>query len=46
MRGERPFIFTCVRKGKGVEDVAAFVVREGLLETLIPFPRPAKRGEG
>ena len=32
-RGARPFVFTSVRKGEGVEDVAAFVVREGLLET-------------
>ena len=32
MRGERPFVFTCVRKGEGVEAVAAFVVREGLLD--------------
>ena len=32
-RGERPFVFTCIRKGEGVEDVAAFVVREGLLDT-------------
>jgi len=31
-RGQRPFVFTCVRKGEGVEDVAAFVVREGLLD--------------
>src|SRR4029079_8434901 len=32
-RGARPFVFTSIRKGEGVEDVAAFVVREGLLET-------------
>ena len=32
MRGERPFVFTCVRQGEGVEAVAAFVVREGLLD--------------
>ena len=31
MRGERPFVFTCVRSGDGVEAVAAFVVRQGLL---------------
>ena len=33
MRGEGPFVFTCVRSGEGVEAVAEFVVREGLLET-------------
>src|SRR5919198_4692053 len=27
MRGPRPFVFTCVRNGEGVEDVAAFVIR-------------------
>ena len=35
MRGERPFVFTCIRSGEGVDDVAAFVVREGLLDALI-----------
>jgi urease accessory protein len=33
MRGQRPFVFTCVRRGEGVDAVADFVVREGLLET-------------
>ena len=32
MRGQRPFVFTSIRKGEGVEAVAAFVVREGLLD--------------
>jgi len=32
MRGERPFVFTCVRAGDGVKAVADFVIREGLLE--------------
>ncbi len=31
MRGERPFVFTCVRGGQGVEAVAEFVIREGML---------------
>jgi urease accessory protein len=31
-RGERPFVFTSVRGGAGVEAVAQFVIREGLLE--------------
>jgi urease accessory protein len=33
MRGQRPFVFTCVRRGEGVDAVADFVVQEGLLET-------------
>jgi len=32
MRGERPFVFTCVRAGAGVEAVADFVIRQGMLE--------------
>ncbi len=32
MRGERPFVFTCLKTGQGLEQVADFVVREGLLE--------------
>ena len=32
MRGQRPFVFTCIRNNEGVEAVAAFVVREGLLD--------------
>jgi urease accessory protein len=31
MRGERPFVFTCVRAGDGVRAVADFVIREGML---------------
>jgi urease accessory protein len=33
MRGTRPFVFTNLKSGAGVEDVCAFIVREGLLET-------------
>jgi urease accessory protein len=32
MRGERPFVFSNLRIGTGVEDVAAFIVREGMLD--------------
>jgi urease accessory protein len=32
MRGERPFVFTCIRKGEGVDAVAEFVIREGVLD--------------
>ncbi|MEM1299101.1 MAG: urease accessory protein UreG [Pseudomonadota bacterium] len=33
MRRERPFVFTELRHGKGVADIAAFVVRQGGLNT-------------
>ena len=29
MRGERPFVFTNIRAGQGVPDVAAFIERSG-----------------
>jgi urease accessory protein len=32
MRGDRPFVFTCVRAGDGVSAVVDFVIREGMLE--------------
>ena len=32
MRGERPFVFTSIRGGEGVEAVADFVVRQGMLD--------------
>jgi urease accessory protein len=32
MRGERPFVFTSLRRGEGLEEVAKFVIREGMLE--------------
>jgi urease accessory protein len=31
MRGDRPFVFTSVRGGEGVEAVASFVIHEGML---------------
>jgi urease accessory protein len=31
MRGDRPFVFTSIRRGEGVEAVVAFIVREGML---------------
>src|SRR5579863_10005997 len=31
MRGNRPFLFTNLRAGVGVADIAAFVIREGML---------------
>lgn len=32
MRGERPFVFTDLKTGKGVDDIVAFIIREGMLE--------------
>jgi urease accessory protein len=31
MRGERPFVFTNMKAAEGVEPVASFIIREGLL---------------
>lgn len=31
MRGERPFVFTNLKKGQGLRDVIDFIVREGML---------------
>jgi urease accessory protein len=32
MRGERPFVFTSIRRGEGVEAVVAFIIRQGMLD--------------
>jgi urease accessory protein len=32
MRGEKPFVFTNLKKGEGLTNVADFVIREGMLE--------------
>ena len=29
MRGQKPFIFTELRKGQGVEEIASFIERRG-----------------
>ncbi len=31
MRGERPFVFSNLKAGEGLEDIIAFIVREGML---------------
>ena len=31
MRGERPFVFTCLKTGAGLDAVVEFIVREGAL---------------
>ena len=36
MRGERPFLFTNLRSGDGVDQVGAFIRKQGLLDTVRP----------
>jgi len=31
MRGERPFVFACLKRAEGLEAIADFIIREGLL---------------
>ena len=31
MRGERPFVFTNLLRGSGLDTIEAFIIREGLL---------------
>jgi urease accessory protein len=31
MRGERPFVFTSIRQGEGLQAVVSFIIREGML---------------
>jgi urease accessory protein len=38
MRGERPFVFTDLKNGKGLEDVVAFIRRAGMLDVAAPAP--------
>jgi len=33
MRGERPYVFTNLRAGQGVDDIAGFILREGMLSS-------------
>jgi urease accessory protein len=32
MRGARPFLFSNLKENKGVDDIAAFIVRQGGLK--------------
>ena len=32
MRGERPFVFTNLKTGQGLDEVIAFIEREGMLQ--------------
>jgi urease accessory protein len=40
MRGERPFVFTNLKEGQGLDRILDFVVREGMLSTVSPNPEP------
>jgi urease accessory protein len=31
MRGERPFVFSCLKQGEGLEEIVRFIERQGLL---------------
>lgn len=42
MRGERPFVFTNLRDGVGVEEIVAFILERGML----PERRPASQRAG
>jgi urease accessory protein len=33
MRGDRPFVFTCLKTGAGLDEVIKFIVNEGMLPT-------------
>jgi urease accessory protein len=37
MRGTRPFVFTSLRQGAGVDDIVAFIRHQGLLDALPSF---------
>jgi urease accessory protein len=45
MRGERPFVFSNLKVGKGVQEIASFIVREGLFDAkrATPFQPPSPR---
>jgi urease accessory protein len=36
MRGERPFVFTNMRAGEGIDKIARFIEQKGGLESLSP----------
>lgn len=35
MRGERPYVFTDMHSGKGVDEVVAFIIKQGMLDTAV-----------
>ena len=40
-RGDRPFVFSNLKTGQGVDEIIAFIVREGLLEERAALPGQA-----
>ncbi|HEX2656737.1 MAG TPA: GTP-binding protein, partial [Polyangia bacterium] len=38
MRGEKPFVFTSIRKGEGLQAVLDFVIHRGMLDTKPAAP--------
>jgi urease accessory protein len=42
MRGERPFVFTNLRTGEGLDAIVAFIEREGMLAGPEPQAPPAQ----
>ena len=47
MRGERPFVFTNLKSGDGLDTVLAFVIRQGLLPAVLrSVPTKERRRQG
>ena len=42
MRGEAPYVFASLKAGEGLDEIVAFIVREGMLDTGAPIDRPAE----
>jgi urease accessory protein len=42
MRGERPFVFTSIRQGEGLDAIVDFIAKEGLLGPLGPLGSAAR----
>ncbi|MEO5768845.1 MAG: urease accessory protein UreG, partial [Polyangia bacterium] len=41
MRGDKPFVFTSIRRGEGLDAVKEFVIHHGLLRPSAPPLLPA-----
>ena len=38
MRGKRPYIFSNMKDGRGIDDIITFIIQEGMLRTFPGFP--------